>query len=155
MNMTFRYPDQFLTVRHNPGGALLQSEVLGVEEDRSDRGEDRPTPFTISISITHNKLIDAAKVDGLGDMFPDGTEASFAEEKDVAERVTVAGKPGYGLLMGSHGEFERVVYATLDPIWTLAIRCDFVGEAARPKVSVSDQMTACERVISTLAIDLG
>ncbi len=154
MAMTFRYPDQLLTVQHKPDGAYLKSEILGVVEDRSDRGEDRPSPFTIMISVRVGKLLDVVKSDGLANMFPGGTEESFAAEKDVSERVTVAGKAGYSFIMGSPGEFERVVFAGFGDTWTLAIRCDFVGEAAKPRVPVAEQIDACEKVVSTLALEI-
>jgi hypothetical protein len=154
MAMTFRYPDQLLTVQHKPDGAYLKSEILGVVEDRSDRGEDRPSPFTIMISVRVGKLLDVVKSDGLANMFPGGTEESFAAEKDVSERVTVAGKAGYSLIMASHGEFEQVVFAGLGDAWTLVIRCDFVGEAAKPRVPVAEQIDACDKVVSTLALEI-
>ena len=129
-------------------------EILGVVEDRSDRGEDRPSPFTIMISVRVGKLLDVVKSDGLANMFPGGTEESFAAEKDVSERVTVAGKAGYSLIMASHGEFEQVVFAGLGDAWTLVIRCDFVGEAAKPRVPVAEQIDACDKVVSTLALEI-
>ena len=156
MDMTFRYSGSFLTASHKPDGAYLKSEILAKVEDRSDKGQDRPTPFSITISVRVAKLFDVLKSEGVdvATIFPGGTEASFKEEKDFAERQTVSGKQGYSILAGDHGEWRRVVYAELQPSWTLVLECDFVGDVFKPKVPMETQAEACDKVISTLAINL-
>ncbi|MFT3766537.1 MAG: hypothetical protein QM820_13640 [Minicystis sp.] len=157
MAMTFSYPDKLLKVSPKPDGATLVSEVLGKIEDRSDQGKDRPSPLKITISVRAGALLDVIKSSGImqvNTLFPGGTEASFKEEKDFSERITVAGSKGYSALMGSHDVWQEVVYAQVAPRWTLEVTCDYVGDTFKPKVSLAVQSQACHRVLSTLALKL-
>lgn len=158
MEMTLSYPDKFLKVAHKPDGATLTSEILGTIEDRSGQGKDKPSPFTITISVRVGKLLDVVK-SSLGQttatqMFPKGTEASFKEEKDFSERIKISGANGYRIHMGSHDAHQHVAYAELKPGSTLEVTCSYVGDMAKPKVPMATQMKACDRVLSTLSIKL-
>jgi hypothetical protein len=156
MDMTFRYPDKWLKVQQKPDGAVLESEILGMIEDRSDNGKDRPSPLTITITVRVGKMLDVMKRDGVqvATMFPGGTEESFEEEGSFSERVTVSGKPGYSIVTGDHNESRTMVFVQINPSSTLEVTCDYVGDGANPKVPMAVQAGACAKVISTLAIKL-
>jgi hypothetical protein len=153
--MSFTYPQQLLKVRHKPDGAVLESEILGTLEDRSEQGPDTPTPLTITISVRVGKLLTVMKSSSALNfslLFPAGTEASFKEDKGFAGRITVAGNAGYRIHTGSHDAQQELVYAPLPPSSTLEIICNYVGDMAKPKVSMETQKKACDRVLSTLSM---
>lgn len=155
MNLSFSYPDKLLKPAMKPDGATLTSEILGTIEDRSGQGKDKPSPFTITISVRNGKLLDVMKSSGYVQpslFFPGGTEASFKEEKGGSERITVAGAPGYRIQSGSHDAQNHFIYAALKAPWTLEIVCAYVGDMAKPKVPQATQERACERVVQTLSI---
>jgi hypothetical protein len=156
MAMRFSYPNQLLTVRHKPDGAVLTSEILGTIEDRSGRKPDAPAAFEIVISVRQGELLGVMKANPavqMDSLFPDGTEASFREQKGYADRIATAGATGYRIRMGSHEVHIELVYAPLAAGSVLEVTCNYVGDMARPKVTVSEQERACKRVLATLALD--
>lgn len=157
MAMSFTYRSAWLKVAPKPDGATLTSEVLGKIEDRSGNGPDQPAAFTITISVRVGALLDVMKSNPavpVKTLFPGGTEASFAADPGFADRLTVAGSPGYRIQMGSHEVHKDVVYAPLGARSTLEVTCDYLGDMAKPKVPMAEQMSACERVLSTLSIEV-
>jgi hypothetical protein len=154
MKMSFSYPTQLLTPKHKPDGASLISEPLGTIEDRSGQGRDAPGRFEIVISRRIGSLLAVMKQNpavAFDRIFPKGDEASFHAD-GAAERTTIAGAAGYRIEMGSHDTHVELFYAA-HPTGTLEASCSYVGDMAKPKVSMTDQQKACKRVLETLVIE--
>lgn len=154
MDLSFRHPT-WLKVQPKPDGATIQSEVLAEVEDLSDDGPPtRPTPFTITISIRHGKLLEVMKRGYVDQYFPTGREDSF-KPSESADRDTVGGKPGYSFYGAWNGEQSVVTFAEVAPGWIVEISSGYVADKHKPKVSVREQMAAYNRVIATLAFKIG
>lgn len=137
MAMSFSYPDKLLQVSHKPDGATLQSEPLGTIEDRTGAGKDRPRRLTITVSVRIGKLADVLRSESL-------------DPRDC-EATTLAAKKGCRLERGSHEAQQELTFAELPGDRTLTVLCDYLGDAGKPKVPVTEQIKACSRVVSTLS----
>jgi hypothetical protein len=137
MALSFSYNDRILKASPKPDGATLQSEILGVIEDRSDQGKDRPQPLTITISVRVGSLEQVRKSEHL-----DGPPT---------KEGTLAGRPAYFDGRGSHEAQQDLFFTELPGNRTLQILCDYLGDMGRPKIPFPEQKQACRQVIDSLA----
>lgn len=151
--LAFSYP-AFLTAAEDAKGVLLSSAVLATSVDlASDTDKTIDLSLSIRVTVERGDVVAAARrrVPAFAEAFVKGTEASFKESPDYAERVAVGTSHGYRFTMGSHGTNEEDTFVAAGKSTILA-RCSFVGESLHPKVSEQEQLDACHRVVATLKL---
>jgi hypothetical protein len=136
--LSLHYDDKLLKLTERPDGVVMQSEVLGKIEDRTDSPtrNDKPQPLTITVTVKNGKLEGALKPEHIA-------------EKDC-ESGSMAGHVACRFSRGSHDIQQELTFAEVGAGKTVVVLCDYLGGMGKPKVSFEDQRKACQQVVSSL-----
>lgn len=144
-DILFDYPTTYLHAHVAPGAITLTSSIF---EDYNGGH----FPFSMELRIVDRGVVDEARKSVPDTIFATSDESSFKEQPGYADRKTTPGAfHGYAVTMGVEGIGQVETLFPLSPAQTLHVTCHYCcGLTEKPKLTMDEQLAACDAVVQSL-----
>ncbi len=135
--LELRYPSELFLLDEDAGGVLLTSQLVATPVEVPDGAVPPAYAFRGRLTVRALGVVDAAKAEKIGPIFPGDKREAFVEVDGRAKKLVLASHAAYMQRLFAHGFNSTVVLIELGPKRTLVARFDTLGEELRPRVEPS------------------
>lgn len=149
----FKYPDDVFSERILTNGVMLESNMSYTYNFSGLEGHETTHVFAIEFIKHDDSILPVIKNTSefaFNEMFPDGTIASYQDNKGFFSKIEIGEESGYTYVEGAEGLNSQVVFLPVSNAETLVVIFNYLGDNLNPPISEAEQKKFFQTIMSSV-----